>query len=494
MKSSQVLLVFAAITAGSFLSGCSSRTQNQQIKATYVSPSRDMPAVLYEPVVPGEKSQIAILVMHSDRNYLSFSACTELSKRGYRVLCANSAASNKFQPSKGNGLDGMLLDVKAAVDYLRKYTGVKKVVLWGHSGGGTLMSAYQDIAENGVKACQGPEKLYKCSSSLAGMPPADGVMLVDSNWGIAAMTLFALDPAVVNEDNGQKLNPVLDMFNSANGFKPSGDGVRVQGPAREGQQDPNSQTSSNKSGKGSPTPQVSTYTNEFIRKYLGAQGARENKLIKTALDKMAAIEAGKGHYADDEPFDIPGASNSFMNSKLYAFDTRLMSHTVKSWPLLHADGSTTTEIVHSVRVPSGERVLTSMFSNDSALKTSVLEFLNMFALRVTKDYGYDEDSVHGIDWSSSYNCPPGAIQGVTVPLLTMGMTGSWEYLAAETIYENAKSSDKTLAFVEGANHTYDTCKQCETTAGQYGDTLKTTYDYADKWLSQKGRFLNSKRQ
>ena len=75
------------------------------------------------------------------------------------------------------------------------------------------MSSYQNIAENGLKACQGPEKILKCSDSLAGLPPADGLMLVDSNWGLAAMMLFSIDPAVVSEENAQALNPELDLYN-----------------------------------------------------------------------------------------------------------------------------------------------------------------------------------------------------------------------------------------------------------------------------------------
>ena len=111
-----------------------------------------------------------------------------------------------------------------------------------------------------------------------------------------------------------------------------------------------------------------------------------------------------------------------------------------------------------------------------------------FALRVTDDYGYNEDSVRGIDWASSFTCPPGNVEGVTVPLLTMGMTDHWEYLAAETIHEHAISADKTLVFVEGANHGYRTCTKCEKYPGQFGDTQKTTYDYIDSRLSKKGRF------
>ena len=37
------------------------------------------------------KNDLGVLVMHSDGNYLSFSAGPELAKRGYMTLCANVA-------------------------------------------------------------------------------------------------------------------------------------------------------------------------------------------------------------------------------------------------------------------------------------------------------------------------------------------------------------------------------------------------------------------
>ena len=93
-----------------------------------------------------------------------------------------------------------------------------------------------------------------------------------------------------------------------------------------------------------------------------------------------------------------------------------------------------------------------------------------------------------MDWTSTYSCPPGNVEQISVPLLVMGMTAGWEYLAAETIYENAKSPDKSLAFVEGATHGFLPCTQCEKTPGQFGDTIKTLYDYVDAWLSRRARF------
>ena len=80
--------------------------------------------------------------------------------------------------------------------------------------------------------------------------------------------------------------------------------------------------------------------------------------------------------------------------------------------------------------------------------------------------------------------------GVSVPLLAMGMTGGYEFLASEIVLENAKNiKDKTIAFVEGATHNFNTAQECEAYPGQFGDTMKTMCDYIDSWLGQKGRFL-----
>ena len=146
-----------------------------------------------------------------------------------------------------------------------------------------------------------------------------------------------------------------------------------------------------------------------------------------------------------------------------------------------------TEVVHTVRVPQNMESMTSSMTK-GALATTVRNFLSTYAIRTSEDYGYDEDSVRGIEWTSTYSSPPGEVEGITVPLLAMGMTAHWEYLASETIYEHAKSADKTLVFVEGATHSYTTCKPCEKYPGQFGDTQKITYDYVDTWLSKPGRF------
>ncbi len=441
------LIVAAGVTQSA------ANSLSQAVRATYVDLGRGVPGVLYEPSSPGPKSQVALFVMHASGDYLDFSACTALAQRGYRVLCANNSTSKSGVFDDGM-LDKVLIEAEKAMIYLKNYPGVRKVVLFGHSGGATLMTAYQYIAEGGVKACQGAEKIHHCPDDLAGLPAADGVVLADANWGQAEMTLLSVDPAVVREDSGVALDPELDMYSPANGASASG----------------------------------SSYSPEFIRRFLKAEGERNNKLIKMAQKRLSLIEAGKGLYLDDEPFIVPGAS--FIDNKLFSQDVRLLSHSQRAWPLVHADGSITTTIIHSVRkADSRESPTPSMMRG--ALKTTVRSYLSSYAIRTTADFGYDEDSIHGVEWTSTYASPPGNVEGIRVPLLTLGMTGHWEGLAAETIYDHARSLDKSIAFIEGAGHMYAPCEECETRPGEFGDTVKLTYDFVDAWLSKPGRFMGT---
>jgi len=438
----------------SFIAWCvlPSMAQSQEIRTTPVQLGDNVAGILYEPVAPAAKSRVAVYVMHIGADYTRFPACTELSRRGYRVLCARhsvGSAANK------DGIDRKILDARLGVEYLRKHSGVRTIVLLGHSGGGMLMSTYQNIAENGLKTCQGPEKILKCSDSLAGLPPADGVMLLDAHYGDGVVNmLFGMNPSTAS---GGEVSPDLDPYSPKNGYDANG----------------------------------SNYSDDFLRRYQTQVGKKMIQLIQEARARLEANEADKGGSHDGELFPVPGASGA----RLWSLDSRLLSHTRHPWPLLRPDGSTVTQVIYSVRPagapsrrggpPSPQPGQRGGFGGQ---QFTVREFLNTYAIRVADDFGYGEDFVRGVDWSSNYACAPGNVKGIGVPLLTMGMTGSDEYLSAELIYQNAKSADKTIAFVEGASHGFTTCTRCERIPGQFGDTQKTLYDYLDQWLSQKGRF------
>jgi len=418
------------------------------VRETFLRVGRRAPALMYEPEgLDGEKLT-TVLVMHSDEDYLTCPTGPELARHGFRVMCANVPVKEGLFFSQND----KYATVQAAIENLRARENVGAIVLMGHSGGATLMTAYQAIAENGPEVFKGERMIYPYPYDDP-LPPADGIMLLDANWGNAAMQLFSLDPAVTDEANGMHLNEDLDLFNPANGFNPEG----------------------------------STFPEEFILRFQKEQGRRNNEILHYAQTRLKAIEDGAGDYSDDEPLTIPGANQVFFNNKLFAQDIRLMSHTRKPHTLLHGDGTRTEEIVRSVRKPVNPSSLTHSMVDGARIMT-VRNYLSSYAVRTLDNYGFDDCAAFGIEWDTTYACPPGNVKHIRCPLLAMGMTAGWEFLAAETIYDKAASQDKTIAFVEGADHKFNPARDCESVPGQFGDTLKTLHDFVAGWLSEPGRF------
>lgn len=410
------------------------------VKTTYTRVGMWINSVLYAPENDADAKNVAVMVMHSDADYLNFPAGKALASHGYRTLQANVSRVNET-------LDKKLLDVKTCIEYLKGLPGVEKVVILGHSGGATLMSCYQAVAENGVTVFQDDKKIVPISD-IGELPAADAVMLIDSNWGNGIMTLLSLDPAVKCDCNGVDLDKEYDL-SKQEGYNPDG----------------------------------SHYSGDFITKYQKAQAARNEKLINKALERLEAINSGKGNYRDDEPWIVAGATQIAPCNRLFPQDIRLLSHTKNEWPLIHADGSITTGVVPSLRKARKAMPFTGIYGMGTMI-TSVKTYLSAQAVRTTEEFGYDESKIYGIDWDSTYCCTPGNMRHVKAPLLLMGMTGGYECLAAEMIHELAASEDKTLAFVEGASHMLWPAKECEEFPGQFGDTVKLTFDYAAKWLDK----------
>ena len=413
--------------------------ETEAVSSRFVSAGR-MDCLIYENRDPSLRKSVGVVVIHSDSNYLNFSADIEFASRGYSVLAAN--------PEGDGDLGQRLSAVSDCIRTLKQQTGVDKVVLFGHSGGATLMSAYQAIAENGTDIFKTPEMILPYPDDEI-LPPADGLIFPDANWGNAVMQLFSLDPAVTDNASGMKLDPEYNLFEPENGFSEYG----------------------------------SHFSDEFISRFLRKQGERNNEILNYALTRHEMIKAGKGLYSDDEPLVIPGANQGFFNNKLYAQDTRLMSHTAKPQKLLHADGSITREIVYSLRNPENPQSLTHSLLEGARIMT-VYNYLTSYAVRTTDAYWYGEAGVKGIDWHSTYSSPVGNIEYIRVPTLIMGMTAGWEYLAGETIFEHSAAADKDLVFVEGANHKFYPEHSVEKVPGQFGDTMQTLHDYMSQWITR----------
>ncbi len=393
---------------------------------------------LYGPDAPQKPPHVGILVMHRASNFMNTLACTELSKRGFLVLCMNPRSDNNEALVRWETIP---LDVKAGVEFLKKQSGIEKVLLWGFSGGGPTMTFYQNVAENGVSVCQGPKKLVQCGGELAGLPKADGLILVDAHPGNPVNGIRSINPAVLDDSRPDLINPDLDPFNPKNGFNPKGPSV---------------------------------YSEEFKRKYFRAQAERMNRLIDKALAIQRQMKEGKHPYPDDDAFLIVRGDGA----RLMQLDLTIHPGTVKPQKLIKNDGTIVTEVVRSVRVanPNAARQNAS-FENGTRFLT-VKSFLSANAVRAT-------DSMDGIDHCTSNNSPPCHLPTITVPTLVAAMGGHYFIRDNEIHYELAGAKDKDFVVVEGAEHGQTPCTRCESTPGQYSNTVKNFYDYARDWINKR---------
>ena len=87
--------------------------------------------------------------------------------------------------------------------------------------------------------------------------------------------------------------------------------------------------------------------------------------------------------------------------------------------------------------------------------------------------------------SASATSTPAHVKTITVPLLVMVMTGHYFIQSGELIMEKSGSADREMVGVEGASHGITPCEPCAKTKGQFGDTVKRTYDYLDGWLAKR---------
>ena len=418
-----------------------------QSNPRYIPLPGGVKGALYTPD-SGPAPHVGVLVMHRTSNVLSSLPCTELSRRGFMVLCSNPRFDNNEALVEW---ELIALDVRAGVNFLRNQPGITKVILLGGSGGGPTMTFYQAVAQNGPSYCQGPNKLVQCGNNLAGLPPADGIVLRDAHPGNPVNALRALNPAVVNESRPDRLNPRLNLFNPDNGYNPNG---------------------------------PSTYSEQFKKRYSRAQAERMNKLIDKALEIVRQMAAGTHRFPDNDAFVIgrAGASQAGggAGANLFELDLSIFHSTVNPQKLVKNDGTIVTQIVESVRLPDLTLAEESATFDEGAKLLTVSSFLSANAIRATDSLDYSQ-----IDWCSSNNSTPCALQNISVPILIGAMGAHYFIRDNEFHYEVSASPDKDFIVIEGAEHGITPCVPCEQFPGQYSNTVKNFFDYIAAWIDKR---------
>lgn len=154
-----------------------------------------------------------------------------------------------------------LLDVAAGAGKLRAL-GFEKIVMLGNSGGAPLFAFYNQQARlepaARLKRTPGgrPIKLAE-----ADMVVPDGFIFMAPHAGQGVLLMNCIDPSVTNEADPLSIDPALDPFSEANGFRQK--------------------------------PQSSQYAPEFVTRYRVAQRQRIERIDAAAKAMLAEKSAGR---------------------------------------------------------------------------------------------------------------------------------------------------------------------------------------------------------
>ena len=203
--------------------------------------------VLYLP--PRIEPDTVLLAMHPRGDFTRHYLAPRLAAGGYAFL----GTTTRYVNNDADALhERLLLDVAGTIAFLRG-RGFATVVLLGNSGGGSLFAFYL------AQAARPPaERLARAPSGDRvplgdfSMPGAEGLILLAAHLGEGRYLLDHLDPSVVDEGDPAAVNPRLDMYDPANGYRPM-----TEGPSR--------------------------YSADFLAEYRAAQRARCERLDRQAL-------------------------------------------------------------------------------------------------------------------------------------------------------------------------------------------------------------------
>jgi hypothetical protein len=424
-------------------------------------------AAVYRPD-SGPAPHVGVIIIHRTANLMFHPGCTQLSQRGFMVFCMAPRFINNETLVNNEQL---ALDVLAGVNYLKNTQHMTKVILLGHSGGGPTTTFYQAVAEKGASFCTDPSKLTQCDNSTgsySNLPKADGTVLVDGHPGGSVNALRAINPAVpVHEDSETvglradndpiKVDKKLDMFDPNNGYNPNGN---------------------------------SNYSKEFQKKYTAAQAERMNNWIDHALDVRAEAAGGEWRFPDDDSIIIArgggSAAGGGSGANLIVSDTNIYCCTIQPEQLMLNNETIVKQIVQSVRPVNGTAggtispQIPGNYTFDQGTKNlTVTSFLSANAIRATDSLDYSK-----IDWCSTNNSTPCALQNISVPILITNMGAHYFLVDGEQFYLNyAASADKTYIIFAGLLHIIAPCTTCA--GAPYDNEVTLFWNYVAAWMNAR---------
>jgi pimeloyl-ACP methyl ester carboxylesterase len=169
----------------------------------------------YAPDRP-DRPRIGIHLMHPRTDQTRNYNIGPLIKAGFAVLARNSRSVNNDIETLHEDL---LLDMAAGIAHLRD-RGCETVILLGNSGGAALAALYQSQAEAEPSSrIAKTDTLSKVDLQAAQLPSADAFVSVGGHAGQGRSLLKLIDASIVDEGDPVSIDPQLDIYDPANGFR-----------------------------------------------------------------------------------------------------------------------------------------------------------------------------------------------------------------------------------------------------------------------------------
>ncbi|MBI4482462.1 MAG: alpha/beta fold hydrolase [Acidobacteria bacterium] len=165
----------------------------------------------------GQSPRIAVVLMHPIGDSRTSWVAQGLAREGLATL---GMAGRYTNDEMFHIHEELLLDIAAAVRFLKQEKKMEKVVFFGHSGGGQLGAFYQSQA-----ATPPPGRLTSTPGgdppdlNELDLPPLDGLICSNAHEGRGVRLMNSIDPSVADENDPFSVKPELDMYNPDNGFR-----------------------------------------------------------------------------------------------------------------------------------------------------------------------------------------------------------------------------------------------------------------------------------
>lgn len=418
------------LSPGVSASPADTQIRHESIQLKRVGPERRFggsPAgVLY--TLADRAPQTVVIFIHPESDLRNTWQSIPLAKTGFAAF---GFATRYVKEDHHLIMEEVMLDIAEAIRFLKQERGFARVILHGHSGGGSTVAYYQNQAEK-----KPPDRV---KSTPAGDPPdlnkydlpkADGLILSAAHLGRGFAVSRKLDPSVTDEDDLLSVDPSLDPFNPENGFRVA--------------------------------PQTSQYSADFVKRFEAGQQARMQRLVAKAYG-MVAERRMYQELLEAADFKTRPLKEQ-LKIRRGAIAQRYMTIYRNFANLYYMDPT----------IDPNDRELGGLTNSRPDLRN----YYAHFHPRNTTPEAFLSGNSPA---SNAYS--PKLLPDVTVPLLVIlgSADPSARISESRTAFEVAGSQDKEFVLIEGADHGY---LPSGPKAGK-GDQREQTIRALASWLSKR---------